>query len=312
MSEYNSNILIFIGIIFVVIVLIIIATLVVRESSSSQIQFRWNNRPSFEFPLNPRASTDGSVEYQGGSAITDQITCERSDRRSWINNNDGSKCVCNIPFFGPTCENETYDGIHYNFIGDIDSGFLLPPFTQIEADRLSFQSVSTDTVCTGMCDGDDSCIGVTYDTTPNSDHMCTLLHGSISVDNNEQIGIGGDKNLGIYLKKGNSIIFYDRVFVFTNAPPPDMRYWLQDQAITATTIYRAMFYNTITELRFRPKYAINTTGMIGYFHDTDFNISDVPSDPNNPGDGWITQITGSVIKIPDTWTLPIYGVYIRS
>lgn len=287
-SVYAGGVVVLAVALVIIFVAIAVAFLVASSSSTMPtLGQQISTTPPTPTPspedLDPFNSTVGAslygVYYSGDNAIDFRTpeTCDSSGVSRWSVGRD--QCVCNIPFWGPSCSRESYSstytatGVQGSGVSSIDrlSG-------SINVGRLSFTD-SNSTSCTQLCDDNPECIGVLWQSGSGGGSGRCSLFKRYTVSLAPGINWYPDVESTIYLKGSNAISYTDRVFIFQGDTLS--RYWLRENVVSDSrtqgssqlTAHNGKKY----QLQFFPSRRINDGGLIGVYSSRDFSESEFPS-----------------------------------
>ena len=222
-------------------------------------------------------------------------------------------CDCVSPFFGRDCYRESYSD-SYIAIGSPSSGDVtLEVISTADVDRFSFPfDNGTGTTCTGLCDMDQSCIGVIYNQAQEPDFgmdggakpMCSLLSGYVTVNPSRNIPYTTQEDSSLYVKSTNSLKFTDRVFLYSGELP--LRYWVSDRYNDSKGNRVFVSYVGVQyHLDFVPINVVSSN-LTGVFSNKEIpmdNIVDIVNGGTN-SDYLVVPPGQTVLNIPSSWTRP--------
>ncbi len=281
-------------------------------------------------------SQEGVVYNLNGNRYLDSVACNTLNTRNWFTNptTGGQGCICIPPFFGPNCERESYSNEYLAIGNPVKSEVrLLQRDTEI-VDRLSFPFRSDNsldqpsesnlqflgggtvplervqTLCTKLCDDDQQCVGVLW-IAPKDGQLgtterlgqCTKL-AEVQVKTGQNIPFDPNVDSSLYMKKGYSPIFTDRVFIYSGELP--LRYWLDSndgfRNILTNSNLRFIYPSQLYLLNFVPTSQINNANLTGFYSDAPFEFNSLP---NN-----IVKINPNVKEFNLPFSSPVYAFYI--
>lgn len=230
----------------------------------------------------PGASNNGYYANKNGNHYQDTRACTAGPTREWntVLNITSGTCLCQIPFYGEECFLETYDNM-YTALGQItDEQADYEIDLNTETHRLSFPyNTDNDSLCTAMCDADDDCIGVkwqsqgppdfginTTDPALSTKGKCTLLRNKVVFTPGVPLKYDLDLQANIYMKREIDPEVKDRVFIYKGPKPT--RFWLADSFADGATQMNALYHATQQKIEYYPETLINSTG--GMFQMVDY------------------------------------------
>ncbi len=234
------------------------------------------------------ASSNGIYTlHDDGDSFTDSASCKMASNTQWSH----LRCTCTVPFFGSSCTRESYSN-GYQAIGNPSSDDItINVIDTPVVDALSFPV--DDITCTGLCDDDELCTGVIFQST------CTLLSGDVIVSPNIIIPYSMEIDSTLYLKGDDRhLIFTDRVFIYTGTLPA--RYYLR--TTVSSDAGGQMFpaiENIITKLTFFPIKQLNTANLIGIYSENELTQNMI----NQISQGMMIErviiVQPNVVDLPD-------------
>lgn len=236
-----------------------------------------------------------------GSELTTRELCEDTENAHW----DGSKCICEPPFFGPYCSRERHDSKYFAVGVPNETTLEITAIDDIMTNGKSFNSQGTINSCSAHCNNTPGCHGFLYHYPGN----CTLLRGDVVVPEGEGISYSHDVEPTLYLKDSENLHFEGRVFlgVLPNSFPS--RYWLVDE----TPYYAHLVLNTVKKISFAPGYTLMRGSHTGIYCRFPFTIDQVPDILKRKPDGqcYIHE-PDTTINLPPDWKYktPLYVVYV--
>ena len=269
------------------------------------------------------ASTNGNFALaDNGQGFQDATSCKAAFTTHWNQTSGATTCECLNPFFGLNCFRESYDVTYFAVGNPTTTDVVVAEIDTFPADRLSFEFINDDLpgtpiICSETCDENINCSGFVWtpplpptlgtqqraSEDPNGAGVCTLLTGDVVVNPDIIIPYDVRVDSTLYLKDVSSLIFTDRVFIYTNVLPN--RFYLRTGLDTlASGQMMPVIENQVLKLAFIPTKQYNTAGLTGIYADRLITSSD------------ITQIQAGVtptdgmffIVPPDVVDLPVFGV----
>jgi hypothetical protein len=246
----------------------------------------------------------------------DQLTCQSSDTRFWNNAfQTTGKCVCAPPFWGPLGNRESYD-IRYHAIGSVDSSIATYDILETEVtNRLSFPQTNlpgweSQTLCTPLCDGNTSCIGVIWnkDTPTGASGICQLLTNDLTVLPGKNIPYSVNVDGNLFLKEGVNPRFIDRVFLYNGVLRP--RYWLRERNVLGTNPMVTVYQNQVTRMVFNPQRYLNDGNLTGVYSNKEFTLTEAYDAIVNQDPSFYIHHPGERLEIPPTWRI-VWVTYLQ-
>jgi len=204
------------------------------------------------------------------SSLYNKAICNSTPNASFIND----KCVCNFPYFGPSCQLEKTNS-NYIPIGIPDESAI--NFNIIESKNTKYKSFTPSSVdsvtCSDLCSNTShtDCIGFLY-----SNSVCTLLYDNVFVPSNFNIPYSSDIDSTLYLKSTDSLIFDNRVFISSHVSFFPPRFWLTSPGSKKYSNFLHIIPQNIYSIDFFPTYYKyynnNLTGLYCLFSFSFFDV----------------------------------------
>ncbi len=238
------------------------------------------------------ASSDGIFTLrEDGDAFTDAASCKMASNTQWSH----LRCTCTTPFFGAMCTRESYSNDYFAVGNPTPSDITIDVLDTPVVEALSFPI--DDITCTGLCDDNELCTGVIFQST------CTLLTGDVIVTQGIVIPYSTNIDSTLYLKGDDEhLIFTDRVFIYTGTLPA--RYYLRTE--TSSDAGGQMFpaiQGVITKLTFFPIKQLNTANLIGVYSENELTQNIL----NQISQGMMVE--GVLIVQPNVVDLPDFSQF---
>ena len=253
---------------------------------------------------------EGSVNHRNGEVFGNHgsIACDKEGNRYWGYSNQSNRCLCMAPFYGSSCQLESYDQSFYA-LGTISPAHFTAQTEIVVANNLSFDTQGirpdnqtflalTSPNCTNLCLADPTCVGVYY-TKPDKEATCQLLHSVPTVQSNLLPTMSSQVQPTLFLRKGLYPMIEDQAFLFYtegNDPSIVLRPWLSPDKADGLYHKVVITDHTVVEVPFYPSSAVNNTGK-------QLHLSSSP-DLSNP-----VVITSSarLINVNVNWSGPVYA-----
>lgn len=229
-----------------------------------------------------------------GSDLLTMDMCQKSKHGSWMKDH----CVCQDPYFGPTCQRQKHDQ-RYFAVGGTTSSTKYEPITVLNNVPKSF----SDNSCSKQCDAKSECIGFIYE----NNRKCTLLTDQVIAD---QITYSPSTEPNLYLRTSESLTFPNKVFIAAqpNSFPP--RFWLVDSTNSFQSI--TIDSNPVV-INFYPTYIKTDKRSTGIYCRHPFTKDEVSVLLNRGNsDNTYIHAAGTDLAIPEHWQFnKIFVMYVK-
>lgn len=237
-----------------------------------------------------------------GSELTTKEICEETENTQW----NGSACICQHPFFGPSCSRERHDNSYFAVGIPNEETLRITVIDEIMTDNKSFNVNGSTNSCSDHCNTTPGCNGFIY----HNPGSCTLLRNDVIIPEGETISYSHDIDSTLYMKDSQNLHFEGRIILGEMAVAVPPRYWL----VKETKYYAQMFLNTITKIAFAPNFTLmhgSYTGIYCRFPFTMDQVSAILARGVN-SECYIHQ-ADVTINLPSDWKYktPLYVVYIN-
>lgn len=231
-----------------------------------------------------------NIKYINGSQLN-RVNCELNSTSFWNDN----KCSCIDSFSGTLCAVEKFDNT-YSSIGTINSN-------NINFSTITTENTNSLNLCTSLCDTLSDCNGVEW---IRKDKSCTLFT-SATVVKGKSLFFNSNISSTIYVKDIFSVLYIDRIFIFTN-DPLDL-YHHTDILLTESNSHITVFLNTVYIVEFFPDTIVNTGNHTGIYSLFSFKEEDF-NDLLGIGNTGLMKIIQNEGELPLDWVgLPIWIMY---
>jgi len=246
-----------------------------------------------------------------GTAINSEIICESTGTSRW--SNISSECWCNTPYWGGSCQRESYKP-QYIAAGTVtDETVTLAVLAEYDTNNLSYAQAG-DTSCTDYCDADTTCMGVKWDSEgAGKGGHCTLF-SQATLNAGQSIVFDPSVDANFYLTQHlTALRFTDRVLIYSGSLPT--RWWIQPGVSTglneSTSGFLLMNEGFRYNLAFFPLSVYNTTTLTGLFSIIPFDVADFATIvAGGNTDTYYINPPGQPLSLPLSWSmLPIWAMY---
>jgi len=279
------------------------------NSSQLTINTNYGAAPYATYPSNAKINAPDD-----GSAFTTIDDCLSQDNTKWVND----YCICETPFFGPTCSREKHDSKYFAVGIHNDATIGVNVINEVTSDGKSFNASGTSNSCSDHCNKIPDCIGFIY----NYPDTCALLSDHVIIPAGEGISYSHDIDPTLYMKSSDNLHFERRVFLAESTWAYPSRYWLFKES----NGYVQLQPNIVTKIDFFPEHikmfgqrskgfpiediSVQLTGIYCLYS---FNIDSIPDilEHSNSNQCYVHK-PGTSLNIPPDWRYktPIYVIYI--
>lgn len=298
--EYNSGLIIVTVIILVSLLLIIILYLTQQSFTNIDIVKINNFGVNEQYPWG--SSRNGIYEANNARDLNEINLCQLNPRAEW----NQTRCVCKLPYFGSSCQYQTYDR-SYREIGPIERPqWNLDLGLNYKTPWLTFNSDDQES-CTQICSNDSDCAGIIWTVDQQN---CQLLRDIPSL-RNQQIPeyttalTPGQQRL--FLKQEGMPDLSDRVII--SRGQPQWRPWLITSINNQWYSVQTIFPLRTVAINWTPDAAINDGKMIGVYSKYPQTINNTPNGVRTQD--WFVIYPGGTFNVLPNWDT-YYIVYYPS
>ena len=249
------------------------------------------------------SSSDGTFNVDNASNFQDPVSCVVSNRTIL----QGSNCSCRNPFFGPSCQYQSYLGT-YKEIGPINRRQWNLQFGSLyDTSRLSFTDNASQDSCTALCNNDPTCAGALFQAiAPDGSGKCQMLTAIPVMEQGVNLTYNTEANVErMYLRYAKDPLFDDRVIFYRGALL--WRYWLLDNVDTAAYSYLRVFPRLVYAMNWKPEQRINDGQMLIVIADQRWDPNSVPNGVR--GVNWFVITQADSLSILPDWSTYYVVVY---
>ena len=202
-----------------------------------------------------------------GSLFGDATVCNANVTSTW--NVSLSTCNCIEPYWGSTCNRNSYDN---KYIG---AGNYDPSFMVITPPNILPPIMNKLLECTALCDTTTNCNGVVWESTSSLpiNGICTMFEELTTAQfRTIPYPLGVDSTIYVNQTKESSLVYLNRVFLYSGALP--LRYWLKDLVVSMFSNLLTVSTNIVYLLPFFPTGSVNQTFLVGVYSLIPFTIND--------------------------------------
>jgi len=241
-----------------------------------------------------------------GSAITTEMACTANSQAQW--NSLADRCQCRTPYWGGTCERESYKPqyIAAGIVKPDDIILALPQDSVV--DNLSYATTSLPS-CTDLCDakqdGLTPCAGVKWDAETKT---CTTFTAAVLRPNRHPVFSKTiDSNLYVREDRLNRFDLDQSVLIFGDQVPRD--WWLADTIVGDG--YALVSRGICQILTFYPLSTLRVSAMTGVYTRFPFKRAEFPTLVNGGNTATVYVVPpGQFPIVPVSWgAFPIWVMY---
>lgn len=227
--------------------------------------------------------------------FTTATACQATGRSEW--NTTTHTCVCTKPYWGPSCERDSYDS-RYMSAGVYDPSVV----TIIDP---AFVSPLTGGLyqCTDTCLDTFGCSGVIYRPNEPPGTQCTMFY-QLNVTPGKSIPYPLGVNEEIYIQNTHitDLVHTDRVFLFSGTLP--IRHWLSQRSLYTSPQSNEIiaWSGVVYQLPFFSTGCINGGNLTGVYSLDPFTPSDYDTLLNNPTSRVYIHYPSQPLSIPLLWS----------
>ena len=264
--------IIIISIIFIILLMIVVVFIILIFGDETKSKPKKNYQPPYDMDAvdgDLGGSTNGVVSLLGsGTGLTTENQCVDSENL-W----DGSVCHCNLPYYGDTCQFESWDSRFFAFGNSSDIGTKIKFQSYTPRDHPKNKSFKSEgkydkKSCSALSLSDPESVGFTYD-----DKHCNIIIGPISIETGTNITYNPLRESKLYMKRGKGPIVPNKVFAMGKGDGA-LRFYVSRPN---TDHFFTISPNIIRHVNFTPDTLINASQMVGIWSSKNFSPSDFKS-----------------------------------
>jgi hypothetical protein len=302
-------------IIFGIIIIAVVVSALVYAYYSNNINVNNSGTLLYVDDTPTMNSNVGSANFAadktvGESNHLNQSMCSQLSNANWI----GSSCICQHPFYGPTCSQEKHSS-KYHAAGTPNLRTVtLDIIDEMVCTGKSFDinDKTNSNSCSTRCDNTKNCTGFIYRKSSPTDStgVCSLLRSEVGVEAGATIPYSTTMESTLYMKNLKDLNFHDGIYLSNNEYNFPKRYWLMNETPKFTQLQPWV----IKEIKFFPR-EIKIGGKRKYrglycLHD--FTMEEVPILLSRQNDMTYVHESGTYLNVPAHWNIrgSMYVVYL--